>query len=271
MADTRRLLNNYAADQLRRGLMPSTIDRRRSYLWTFARWLGDTPITAATSGDVEAFLARKPLQARTRYSWLSHLSSFYRWAIRHGHADHDPTATIERPRLRRLLPRPIDEDSLALALSRADRRMHAWLMLAAYAGLRCAEIAGLDRDGVLVPERLLRVTGKGYKDRIVPLRDDVLASLNRYGLPRSGPVFLHPVSRKPFRPAEVSREGALFLDSLGVDATMHKLRHRFGTRAYEECQDIRVVQELLGHASPVTTAGYTAYSQQRAARAVHAL
>jgi len=69
----------------------------------------------------------------------------------------------------------------------------------------------------------------------------------------------------------VSQHGSQFFESIGVDCTMHQLRHWFGTKTYRECQDLRTVQELMGHASPVTTAIYTAISPTRARAAVDAL
>lgn len=166
-----------------------------------------------------------------------------------------------------LLPRPISEPDLAVAIDQADRLMAAWLTLAAYAGLRCAEIAGLVRSDVIEADHLLRIMGKGRKERLVPMGDKVAAALDAYGLPRRGPVFTRPRG-SAYPPAMVSREIAIYLESRGIDATAHQLRHRFGTRAYRASRDLRLVQELMGHGSPVVTAGYAAWDQDAGAACV---
>lgn len=264
------LIQQFSAHQRRRNLAAGTITRRRYCLDDLARHVAPKSLTDVTADDIDQLLDTKNLSARTRYAWLSHLHAFYVWAIRHGHADHDPTATIDRPRLDRGLPRPIADDDLALALRSADLMMSAWVALGAYAGLRCAEIAGLTRENVLEGEGLLRVLGKGRKERMIPLHPLVLSRLRAHGLPRTGPVFVNGEGR-PFSPARVSRMIAVYFDDLGIEATAHQLRHWFGSRSYRECADIRVVQELLGHSSPTTTAIYTAFSPGRASAAVASL
>ncbi len=111
-----------------------------------------------------------------------------------------------RPKLPRHLPRPIGTDDLNRALLAADPRMRAWLTLAAYAGLRCVEIAGLRAEDVHLdrePPVLHLVKTKGAKERIVPLGPLVSAALRGYGLPLSGPVFTRdrgPRSRYSLHP-----------------------------------------------------------------------
>lgn len=257
------IVRQYTRSLDRRGLAKGTIDRRRLVLERFSEWLEPRPLIAASTADVETFLdQRRRLSSRTRYGWISHLHCFYEWAIIEELTDTDPTGRIDRPKLRQLLPRPISEADLAMAIEAADRTMRAWLYLAAYGGLRCAEISRLDGPDVNDAEMSLRVLGKGDKERTVPMHPRVLLALRDVGVPRSGPVFRRPGgSRIP--PAMVSREGSLYLASLGITATMHQLRHRFGTRALEATGDLRAVQELLGHASPTTTAIYTKVTSKR--------
>jgi integrase/recombinase XerC len=236
----------------------------------FGRWLDPRSFTAACEEDVQRFLDERRISARTRYAYLSNLHCFYQCAIRCGLAVSDPTFTILRPKLPRYLPRPIGDGDLQVALATAGTVMRAWIVLGAYGGLRCAEIAKLQRGDVIEGERLLRIHGKGDKERFVPMHPEVEMALRVAGMPRSGPVFRRPRGG-PFPPAMVSREISLFLRSVGIDATAHQLRHWFGTKTYQACRDIRVVQELLGHASPTTTAIYTAFSRDDAAAAVMAL
>lgn len=201
---------------------------------------------------------------------LSHLGSFYRWAIDHGHATSDPTAQVPRPRLRRNLPRPISTGDLRLALELADPTMRAWLTLAAFAGFRCVEISRLEVDDVLLDDELLCVRGKGDRERLVPMHREVARSLHAARLPRRGRVFRRPRGGG-YPAAQVSREISLYLDGVGVAATAHQLRHWFGTHVYRTSRDLRVTQELLGHASPTTTAIYADWSREEGRRAVDGL
>src|SRR5690606_18513249 len=116
-------------------------------------------------------------------------------------------------------------------------------------------------------DRLLLIRGKGGKERIVPMHPLVEAEMRTRCVKRSGPVFVHESGGR-FKPEWISRRGSRYLSDLGINETLHSLRHWFGSRTYQECQDIRVVQELMGHANPVTTAGYTAFSPKVARRAV---
>lgn len=268
------LIADFVRDQRRRGLLESTITRRRTDLTAFAREHGD--LGRVTTEDVHTFLdARRgrdggPLTARSRHLWLSNLHAFYGWAVRTGRLERDPTADIDRPKLRRTLPRPIGDDDLAVAVMMAEPLMRCWVLLGALAGLRCAEIAGLERDDVLEGQGLLRIVGKGQRERMVPLHPDVLDALRVCGMPTRGAVFRRR-SGGPWPAYAVSQAISRYLRDLGIDATAHQLRHWFGTNAYRVSRDIRVVQELLGHSSPVTTAGYTAFAQEAGSAVVEAL
>jgi len=275
VAGSHNLRDEFALAQQRRGVLPSSISKRDSCLRLFADWL-EPDITDATSDQIDRFLDSRtgrnggPISDRTRYAWISHLHAFYTWAIRHGHTDADPTLTIDRPRLRQTVPRPISEHDLTHAIRNADRTMKAWLTLMAFAGLRCAEVAGLVRDDLIDHESLIRVVGKGRKERLVPLHPCVESAVRSAGLPRQGRIFTHD-DGTPWTPSQVSRAVRSHLDNLGIDASAHQLRHRFGTRAYEASKDIRVVSELMGHSSITTTQGYVAWSQTEARSAVAGL
>ena len=145
------------------------------------------------------------------------------------------------------------------------------LSLAAFAGLRCQEIAGLERDDVLEAKGLLRIRhGKGGKERIVPLHPDVQSALRCLPMPKTGYLFRRPQGGR-FTANWMSVCVSKYLAEINVNATAHQLRHWFGTEIYASTHDIRVTQELLGHSDPVTTAGYIAYSHVDAAAAVASL
>lgn len=264
------VIQGYQAALTRRGYADKTIRRRGTSLMLIATHLSPTTPWEWQPSDIDAFLDSRDLRPQSRYRWLSDLHIFYEWAIREGLTELDPTVLMDRPRLPRYQPRPIGEADLEVAISCAPPMMRAWLMLAAYAGLRASEVAAVERGDLLDGDDLLIVHGKGSKERIVPVRPDVLEALRRHGLPGAGLVFTRP-DGTPWPGQKVSLYASRFLKGLGIDATLHQLRHRFATKAYQACSDIRVVQELLGHASPTTTAVYAAWDQRRARAAVTAI
>lgn len=254
----------------RRGLTRDTIERRRRGLDLLTEHAQPRGLLEVTREDIESFLDLRDVGARTRYHWISHFHAFYGWALNEGLVELDPTVRIERPKLPRLLPRPLTEGDLAMALEAANSTMGAWVTLGAYAGLRCCEIASLRAEAVLWDQGLLRVTGKGSVERLVPIHPLVEAALHLHGVPKSGFVFRRPMGSR-YPAAMVSREGSLYFEGLGIAATMHQCRHYFATRTLEACGDLRVVQELLGHASITSTTIYAQFSNARAREAVMAL
>lgn len=264
------LLSRYRRHLKRRHLAASTVDRYLTDLRAFQRWLEPEPLTHASSGDIERFLDSRNLESpRSRYRWLSELHRFYSWAAAYDHVDCDPTVVIVRPRLSRLLPRPVDDEVVRVAMRTAGPQMRAWLALAGYAGLRCVEISNVDRAS-LGPDAV-RVRGKGGHERVVPLHPLVADSLSGTSLARSGPVFRHE-NGQPFSAKQVSERGALFHELIGYPGvTLHQYRHNFGTRIYRYSRDLRATQELLGHARIDTTAGYAAIDNEDLQAAVAAL
>jgi site-specific recombinase XerD len=266
------LIEAHHVDQLRRGLLPSSIQCRDDRLRLLARWLGERTLLEATTDDLQLFLDERKLSARTRYAWLSHVHSFFVWAMAEELVERDPTVKIVRPKLRRALPRPANTEELVQALAMANPEQRCWVLLASLMGLRCQEIAGLTVDDVLDGEGLLRVTqAKGGKERILPMHPDVRDALHALPMPRAGHLFLRPMRQDPYDGSSLSRRMNQFLREANVHATAHQLRHWFGTNLYNTSHDIRLTQEMLGHASPSTTAIYTAFDQAAAAEAMRSM
>jgi integrase len=188
----------------------------------------------------------------------------------------NPAADLPRPQRPRRLPRPVGEEQLMAALAAAGQPVRAFLVLAGWAGLRAKEIALLRREAVydMAPQPVILITAdatKGPAERTVPMSSFVLAEL-RPVLPARGWVFRRRDGRDgPNTPARVSQLANRHLHGLGYSATLHQLRHRFATQAYQADHDLRAVQELLGHRRPDTTAGYAAYDQAAAAAAVETI
>jgi integrase/recombinase XerC len=276
-SEATKLMRLYRVAQERRNDLPNSIDKREQYLKAFARYLAPREMFDASRQDIELFLDKRKARdgrkigSKTRYLWIAFLHGFYKWAVFEELLDVDPTVKIIRPKNRRTLPRPIDGDDLIMAVRAARPQLRAMLSLAAFAGLRCQEIAGLDRDDIIEAKGLIRVRhGKGAKERIVPLHPDVMESLRCLPLPRTGAIFVRPRGAR-YTPSYLSLVCNAYLHDIGVNATMHMCRHWFASEVYANTHDIRVTQELLGHSDPATTAGYIAYSHVAAAAAVGSL
>lgn len=263
--------------QLRQRASEGTVYARWRALVRMERRLGK-PLLQASAGDLLAWRLALNLSPGAIASYVAHAREFYGWAV----IDElipapGPAAGLMAPPVPRLIPRPIGEEDLMAAVAAAPCPVRVMLVLAGWAGLRAKEIALLRRSCVMdraEPPMLLVAADatKGHRERLVPLAPFVIAELHCAGLPASGLVFRrrdgHP---GPNRPWTISAMCNGYLHGAGIPETLHQLRHRFGTKTYQATRDLRLVQELMGHARPSTTAGYAAYDQQAGAAAVGAL
>jgi integrase/recombinase XerD len=225
-------------------------------------------LSASTHGPDDA-----PYRATSVARTLSAVRSFHRFLLREGITDRDPAIGVPQPRLPRSLPRPLPVEDVRRLLEAPDEgsptglRDRAILELLYGSGLRISELTGLDVDDLDLEEGSVRVLGKGGKEREVPLgsfgRDSIGAYLTR-GRPAlastatRGAVFLNA------RGGRLSRQSCArllghYVRRAGIErrVTLHTLRHSFATHLLEGGADVRVVQELLGHASVATTQIYT--------------
>lgn len=205
--------------------------------------------------DLTGWVGRVDLSPDYRKTRRSVARGFYGWAVRTGRTKANPAAGLPTVRVPRALPRPITNPALLDALHRADDRQRTIMLLAALAGLRRAEIAGLaweDWNG-----DQLTIRGKGGRYRWVPVHPELTEALTAWRQ-RSQPspyVFPNPKTGQPLTPPHLA---TLLRGALPPGWTLHQLRHRFATTAYGVQRDLRAVQELLGHAKPETTARYAA-------------
>jgi integrase/recombinase XerD len=251
------MVEDYRAHMEQRNLRPNTVEARIRLLRRFERTSG--PIELAVADDFTTWFARR-VAPETKATELSGFRGFYRWAIRQGALDIDPTARIDRPRLARRFPRPMPDALLAFALDRSPDRVRHALHFAAYAGLRACEIAPLHTRHLLwdaMPPLVMIEEGKGGDTGSVPM-SPILVEL-RDELPSRGHVFPrrdgHPGHIAPHL---VSHTVNQWLHSHDIWHTLHTARHWFGTHAYQSTgRDLRSTQELMRHRSVVSTQIYT--------------
>lgn len=264
--------SRHVAEMRQRGLSAETIKGRTDVVRLLTNH-AHKPLTEITTADMEAWQnTLGHLAVNSRYTYVSHIREVYRWLRKNGLLEDDPTDVLITPRRTRSLPRPIPEVSLERALLIAPLVIRCWLELAGYDGFRAGEIARLDRMDIRdqIEEPFFYVRGKGGKDRTVPASEVALASLYEYGLPIRGRVFRR-ADGTPMTPRDVSRKANNYLHSLGIPETLHQLRHRFGTQLLNADPNLRRVQEIMGHASPATTAIYTLVNPRDSAPAVNAI
>lgn len=242
------------------GRSPRTIRLYICHLRKVIRECPDGP-TSVTSTDLRYILACGRWKPETRKSVRGALGAFFRWAHGTGIIEADPAQNLDTVRVPAGVARPIPDDILREALAQADERDRAMLLLGAFAGLRCMEIARVhsrDWDG-----SGLYVTGKGGKTRYVPIvRADLrrlLTSMHGYLFPGQDGGHLSPgyVSKRLTR-------------ALPGKWTGHTLRHRCGTAMYAGTRDLLAVGAVLGHARPETTRRYVRLPQDALINAVRA-
>jgi integrase/recombinase XerD len=269
-------------DELRRGrrLSPRTVDAYAQDLADYSAFAGHHKLQSwdeATSTFVDGYFAtleRRGLSTATLARRRSALRGFHAFLGRVGHAAHDPAALLPPPRRERRLPHPLTRDDVESLLAHPEGeaplalRDRAMLELAYAAGLRVSELVGLTRGAVDMKGRALTVTGKGDKQRLVPFGRAAARALEAW-LERGRPQLAGRGTRHDHvfmnaRGGPLSRMGWWKIlrghaRGAGVTARVHPhaLRHSFATHLLEGGADLRVVQELLGHASVSTTAIYT--------------
>lgn len=219
------------------------------------------PVTAAQLAAYLGSLAElSPAALRTKRQALR---GFYSWGRLTGRWPDNPALQLPTIRASVGVPRPAPEHSVRVGLSSADERVRVMIMLGTQAGMRCREIcrvhtSDLQRD--LVGWSLL-VHGKGGRQRMVPIPDELAAYIRRHD---EGYLFPGQIDGH----LSAGRVSVLISRALPPGVTAHQLRHRYGTRAYQlGGRDLRAVQTLLGHASIATTQIYVAVEDDAVRRA----
>ena len=273
---------------LQDGLAQSSLSSYRRDLGQWAAWLErrGSGLLQAQRTDVEAFLAdqfRAKAKATSIGRRLSSMRRFYALQLQQGVLRADPTLRVKAPKLPRRLPKNLSEAKVEALLAAPDSkttlglRDRAMLETLYATGLRVSELVGLTLAQVSLHMGVVRVLGKGSKERLVPLGEEAISWLKRYlvevrpalaGNAKSTAVFLTarggPLTRQAFW-ALLKRLGA----RAGIPAaglSPHVLRHAFATHLLNHGADLRVVQLLLGHADITTTTIYTHVARERLKR-----
>ncbi|WP_277373225.1 tyrosine recombinase XerC [Pseudomonas sp. AA-38] len=225
-----------------------------------------------------ARLHQQGLSSRSLARLLSATRGLYQYLLREGLCRHDPATGLSPPKRERRLPRTLDADRSAQLLDGAveddfiARRDQAMLELFYSSGLRLSELVGLDLDGLDLAAGLVRVRGKGNKVRELPVGRMARQALEQWlplrklANPNDGAVFISQQGRRLGARAVQLRVRQAGVRELGQHLHPHMLRHSFASHMLESSQDLRAVQELLGHADIATTQIYTHLDFQHLAK-----
>lgn len=269
---------------LERGLSENTLSAYRSDLLGLSQWLRQqqTDLLSADRADLLGYLQRRVEEgARPRSSarLLSSLRRFYRYLVRERLLSEDPSTRIDAPKLGRSLPKSLTEEEVEALLAAPDTssllglRDRAMLEVLYASGLRVSELVGLVLPQVNMQQGLVRVIGKGNKERLVPLGEEALGWLERYAREARG-LLLGTAQNDVLFP---SRRGSgmtrqafwqlikryAVVAGITKHLSPHTLRHAFATHLLNHGADLRVVQLLLGHSTLSTTQIYTHVARER--------
>ena len=269
--------------QIERGLSHNTVSAYTRDIDAYIVWLADKKITEpdqVTLPLISEYLQNlstrpeKPLTASSQSRVLSSIKGFHRFMVDESTLTLDVTADIFPPKIPKRLPKAITVEQMSALLAAVEGddevriRDRALLELLYATGARISEAINLNVDDVTAMDGMIRVRGKGGKQRMVPVGSFAQAALETY-LVRVRPVFSVRGKATPAlflgpRGARVSRQMAWLIireagerAQLGIELSPHTFRHSFATHLLSGGADVRVVQELLGHSSVATTQIYT--------------
>lgn len=279
------LLESYLdAVWMEKGLSENTLAAYRRDLQAFSRWVqsrGHSTVEVSRS-DIEAYLAsllQSKRSPRSAARALSCLRGFYRHLLRNGQLSDDPTLGLDSPKLGRPLPKTLSEADVDALLKAPDLeesigfRDRCMLELLYACGLRVSELTGLTLSQLSLNQGVLRIIGKGGKERLVPIGEEALHWIQRY-LREVRPELLGDTPSEvlfPSRRAQMMTRQTFWhrikqhAATAGIQKPIspHVLRHAFATHLVNHGADLRVVQLLLGHSDLSTTQIYTHVAKQR--------
>ena len=282
-------LKDQVADYLRfgqveRGLSQNTIAAYQQDLTEFLDFLAEEDLTAWPSQalEIDAFLAKERDLGKATSSisrLVSTLRRFYQWLVRQGLIQIDPMSQIDAPKREKKMPLALSQEEVTRLLDQPDvekslgLRDRALLELLYATGMRVSEIINLTLGDIHPDLALIRVLGKGSKERLIPVTDYALSWIDKY-LPVRSKLLLKAGKDSDYfflnsRGGQLTRQAVWqmikkYCQKAGIDkdVTPHTLRHTFATQLLENGADLRVVQEILGHTDISTTQIYTNLTQK---------
>lgn len=262
------LTHAYAAERMRRGeIVATTLTQYRSVLGKLERAHGNRPLDQYGKGTIDRYLdSVGQLKPSSRASAWTIVCGFSRWLVDNGRIRRDPTAKIKAPKRPRTEPRALDGDAVdALRAIVPDARAAAIVWLELGMGLRRIEVHRLNVEDWSRRDELVRVVGKGSHERTVPVPTGAAEALRVYlgQYPATvGPLIRGYTTGRRLSLSALSHYMARWMYEAGIKhgprdgVSGHALRHTCASDVLDACDDIRVVQELLGHADLSTTARY---------------
>ncbi|OOZ42114.1 site-specific tyrosine recombinase XerD [Solemya elarraichensis gill symbiont] len=270
---------------LERGLSRNTLSAYQTDLRKLSAWLsasGQGELVNVRRDQLQSYLAElagSSHSSRSVARFLSAARQFYQWLSREGRIQTDPTAQIEAPRLGRPLPKSLTEGEVEALLEAPDLstpegfRDRTMLELLYATGLRVSELVGLGMESVSLNQGLVRVIGKGDKERLVPLGEVAVDWIQRFVAEHRGELLKKQVSNALFptrRGGGMTRQAFWYrirkhaqTAEIKSHLSPHTLRHAFATHLVNHGADLRVVQMLLGHSDLSTTQIYTHVARER--------
>jgi integrase/recombinase XerD len=269
---------------MERGLSKNTLSAYRTDLMALARWVArrGLPITEAERSDVLGFIAERAkggARPRSSARQLSSFRRFFRWLVRERGTGEDPTAQISMPKIGRPLPKSLSEDEVESLLDAPDttealgHRDRTMLEVLYATGLRVTELVSLRLGQVNLNQGVVRVTGKGGRERLIPLGEESLEWLQQFIAGPREEILLEKQTDYAFptrRGDRMTRQAfwhiiKRYTERAGITQPLspHTLRHAFATHLLNHGADLRVVQMLLGHSDLSTTQIYTHVARER--------
>ena len=283
-ADTQLIAEYLDAIWMEKGLSDNTQESYRRDLAQFAVWLNQQglQLIGADVVLIQDYLdvrLRQKLSSRTSARFLSCVRGFYRYLLRENRISENPVALVDNPKLSRPLPKSLSETDVEALLAAPDLsdpiglRDRTMLEVLYACGLRVTELVELTMPQINLRQNVLRVMGKGSKERLIPMGEEAAAWLARY-LREARPVLLNNMPDEIVFPSTraqpMTRQTFWYrikhwamVAGIRKDLSPHTLRHAFATHLLNHGADLRVVQLLLGHSDLSTTQIYTHVAKLR--------
>ncbi len=284
LADTQLIAEYLDAIWMEKGLSDNTQESYRRDLEQFALWLNQQgqQLIGVDAALVQEYLdvrLQQKLSSRTSARFLSCVRGFYRYLLREGRIGENPVALVDNPKLSRPLPKSLSESDVEALLNAPDLsdpiglRDRTMLEVLYACGLRVTELVELTMPQVNLRQNVVRVMGKGSKERLIPMGEEAAAWLARY-LREARPVLLNNMPDEVVFPSmraqPMTRQTFWYrikhwamLAGIKKELSPHTLRHAFATHLLNHGADLRVVQLLLGHSDLSTTQIYTHVAKLR--------